>query len=62
MVVALEHPVFGPLRAIGCPIKVDDARPRYAAGAALGADTAALLSELGVDAAGLADLRSRGVV
>jgi crotonobetainyl-CoA:carnitine CoA-transferase CaiB-like acyl-CoA transferase len=62
MVVALEHPVFGPLRAVGCPVKVAGVRPRYAPGAALGADTAALLAEVGVDAAMLAELRWRGVV
>ncbi len=62
MVVEVEHPVFGAIREIGCPIKVDGVVPRYGPGAALGADTAALLAEIGVDAAALADLRARGVV
>jgi crotonobetainyl-CoA:carnitine CoA-transferase CaiB-like acyl-CoA transferase len=62
MVVDVEHPVFGPLREIGCPIKVDDLRPRYAPGAALGADTAAVLAEVGVGGEELARLRALGVV
>jgi crotonobetainyl-CoA:carnitine CoA-transferase CaiB-like acyl-CoA transferase len=62
MVVALDHPVFGTMRAIGCPVKVGAVRPRYAAGAALGADTAPVLAEVGVDDRMLAGLRARGVV
>ena len=62
MVVEVAHPVFGTLREVGCPIKIDGALPRYAPAAALGADTAAILGEIGVDAAGLAALRARGVV
>ena len=37
--------VFGTLREVGCPIKIDGVAPRYAPGAPLGADTAALLRE-----------------
>jgi|SRR5581483_2718357 len=62
MVVAIDHPVFGRIRETGCPLKVDGVMPRYAPAAPLGADTAALLAEVGVDAAALADLRARGVV
>jgi formyl-CoA transferase len=62
MVVEVEHPVFGRLREIGCPIKVDDLRPRYAPGAALGADTEEVLGEIGVGAEELARLRALGVV
>jgi crotonobetainyl-CoA:carnitine CoA-transferase CaiB-like acyl-CoA transferase len=62
MVVDVEHPVFGALREIGCPIKVDDVTPRYRAGAALGADTETLLSEVGVTRAELDALRAKGVV
>ena len=62
MVVELEHPVFGRLREVGCPIKIDGVRPRYAPAAALGADTDALLAEIGVDAPERARLRARGVV
>jgi crotonobetainyl-CoA:carnitine CoA-transferase CaiB-like acyl-CoA transferase len=62
MVVEVEHALFGRLREVGCPIKIDGARPRYAAAAALGADTARLLAEVGVGADELAALRARGVV
>ena len=34
MVVEVEHPVFGALREVGCPIKIDGVAPRYAPGAA----------------------------
>ncbi len=62
MVVEVLHPVFGPMRQVGCPIKIDGVAPRYRPASALGADTAAILSEVGVDAAELAALRARGVV
>ena len=62
MIVEVEHPVFGALREIGCPIKVDDVAPRYRAGAALGADTEAVLAEIGVGGDEVAALRARGVV
>lgn len=62
MVVEVGHPVFGVLREIGCPIKVDDLEPRYEPGASLGADTEAILGELGVQDAELEALRERGVV
>src|SRR5213076_1062839 len=50
MVIAVDHPRFGRLREIGCPIKVDGVAPRYRPAAALGADTAAVLAEVGVGA------------
>ena len=56
------HPVFGTLREVGCPIKIDGVTPRYAPGAALGADTAALLAEVGVDVGELPALRAAGVI
>jgi crotonobetainyl-CoA:carnitine CoA-transferase CaiB-like acyl-CoA transferase len=62
MVVEVMHPVFGAIREVGCPIKIDGVRPRYAPAAALGADTAAVLAEVGVNDAELAGLRTRGVV
>ena len=62
MIVEVVHPVFGALRQVGCPIKLDGAEPRYAPASALGADTAALLAEVGVGGAELAALRTRGVV
>jgi crotonobetainyl-CoA:carnitine CoA-transferase CaiB-like acyl-CoA transferase len=62
MVVEVDHPVFGALRQVGCPIKIDGTTPRYAPGAALGADTAALLDEIGVGPDELHGLRASGVV
>ena len=61
MVVAVEHPRFGTLREVGCPIKIDDVEPRYAPGAALGADTDAILREwLGMDERRDRALRNEG--
>ena len=58
----VAHPALGTLRQLGCPIKIDGATPRYEPGAALGADTAAVLAEVGVDAAELARLRTLGAI
>src|SRR5262245_48624801 len=62
MVVEVAHPVFGTLRGLGCPIKVEGVEPRYAPGASLGADTADLLASVGIDPVELSGLRARGVV
>jgi crotonobetainyl-CoA:carnitine CoA-transferase CaiB-like acyl-CoA transferase len=63
MVISYEHPRFGTLRQVGCPIKIDDLTPRYGPASALGADTAAILEELlGMPAAEVAELKSKGLV
>ena len=62
MIVDIAHPVFGALRQIGCPIKMPGTTPRYLPGAALGADTAAVLAEAGVGPDELTALRAQGVV
>lgn len=62
MVVTVDHPVFGPLREVGCPIKVSDTVPSYRPASPLGGDTAAVLAEVGVGGAELARLAARGVV
>lgn len=63
MVVTVDHPSYGALREVGCPIKIDDVQPRYAPGAPLGADTDAILREwLGVDAAEINSLRQSGAI
>jgi crotonobetainyl-CoA:carnitine CoA-transferase CaiB-like acyl-CoA transferase len=62
MVIELAHPIFGRLRQTGCPIKMQGVAPRYSPAAALGADTEALLGEVGVGADEVARLRARGVV
>jgi crotonobetainyl-CoA:carnitine CoA-transferase CaiB-like acyl-CoA transferase len=46
MVVSYEHPRFGTVRQVGCPIKIDNTRPRYTAAARLGADTDDILRNL----------------
>lgn len=45
MLITVAHPQLGPLREVGCPIRIDDVEPRYHPAAALGADTAAILTE-----------------
>ena len=62
MVVDVPHPVFGDLREVGCPIKMDGVTPRYRAAAPLGADTATLLDEIGVTPGEIERLRTLGVV
>jgi crotonobetainyl-CoA:carnitine CoA-transferase CaiB-like acyl-CoA transferase len=63
MIVTVDHPRFGPLREVGCPIKLDDIAPRYAPGAALGADTEAILAEwLGIDVREFESLRREGAI
>jgi crotonobetainyl-CoA:carnitine CoA-transferase CaiB-like acyl-CoA transferase len=62
MVVEVGHPVFGVLRQVGSPIKIAGLGHDYRAASALGADTAALLDEIGVDATARAGLRDRGVI
>ena len=46
MVIEVQHAQFGRLREVGCPIKIDDAQPRYEPASPLGADTDHLLRTL----------------
>jgi len=63
MVITVAHPQFGLLRQVGCPIKIDGARPRYAPAAPLGADTDELLHELlGLSHVEIERLRERGAI
>jgi crotonobetainyl-CoA:carnitine CoA-transferase CaiB-like acyl-CoA transferase len=63
MVITVEHPQFGRLREVGCPIKIDDVPPRYEPASPLGADTDELLrSLLGLSADELAALRREGAI
>jgi crotonobetainyl-CoA:carnitine CoA-transferase CaiB-like acyl-CoA transferase len=63
MLVAVDHPRYGRLREVGCPIKIDDVQPRYRAGAALGADTDAVLREwLGAGGEEIDRLRRDGAI
>ncbi len=63
MVVSVDHPRFGALREVGCPIKIDDLRPRYGPASRLGADTDELLHELlGLSHVEIEHLRERGAI
>jgi crotonobetainyl-CoA:carnitine CoA-transferase CaiB-like acyl-CoA transferase len=63
MVITVDHPRFGPLREVGCPVKIDDVRPRYGPASRLGADTEDLLRDLlGLSHGEIARLRERGAI
>jgi crotonobetainyl-CoA:carnitine CoA-transferase CaiB-like acyl-CoA transferase len=62
MVIELAHPVFGVLRQVGSPIKIDGLAHDYRPASALGADTASLLDEVGVDASERVRLGDQGVI
>lgn len=63
MVIEVEHPQFGRLREVGCPIKIEGVQPRYGAGARLGADTDELLRTLlGMSGSDIAALRDLGAI
>jgi crotonobetainyl-CoA:carnitine CoA-transferase CaiB-like acyl-CoA transferase len=63
MVVEYEHPRFGTVRDVGCPIKIDDAAPQFRAAPALGADTESVLRELlGMSIDDIESLRSKGAI
>jgi crotonobetainyl-CoA:carnitine CoA-transferase CaiB-like acyl-CoA transferase len=60
LLAAYVHPRLGDVRSVGLPLHVSDYRPVYEAAPALGADTAALLAELGLDDAQIAQLTADG--
>jgi crotonobetainyl-CoA:carnitine CoA-transferase CaiB-like acyl-CoA transferase len=63
MVIEVEHPQFGSLREVGCPIKIEGVQPRYTAGARLGADTDDLLrSWLRMSPDDIRALRDQGAI
>ncbi len=63
MIEAVEHAVLGSIKVLGTPIKRSDTRSHIrSAPPVLGQHTDAVLGELGVSAAEVAALRSRGVV
>ncbi|MFQ5666369.1 MAG: CaiB/BaiF CoA transferase family protein [Candidatus Binatia bacterium] len=63
MVIEVEHAQFGRLHEVGCPIKIDDVRPRYQPASRLGADTADLLRTLlGLSVGEIAALRQCGAI
>jgi crotonobetainyl-CoA:carnitine CoA-transferase CaiB-like acyl-CoA transferase len=63
MVITVDHPNFGPLREVGCPVKIDDVQPRYRPASRLGADTEDLLRDLlGLSSVEIDRLRERGAI
>ncbi len=63
MVIAYEHPRFGTVREVGCPIKIDTVAPRYGPASTLGADTDDVLRELlQLDTPAIAALRAKGAI
>ena len=63
MVQALTHPEAGRVEALGNPVKMSATPPALRTAAPrLGADTDAILGELGLDARTIATLRDKGVV
>ncbi|HYE94443.1 MAG TPA: CoA transferase [Terriglobales bacterium] len=63
MVQELEHPVAGRVKVLGNPVKMSATPPvMRKAAPELGADTDAVLAELGYDAAAIGALRAKGVV
>ena len=63
MVISYEHPRFGTVREVGCPIKVDDVKPRYGPASPLGADTEQVLREwLALNPDEIAALRAKKAI
>ncbi|MDQ6629069.1 MAG: CoA transferase [Pseudomonadota bacterium] len=63
MTVELPHPLAGPIRVVASPMKLSRTPVRYRnAPPLLGADTDAVLAELGIDAAAIAALRQAGTI
>jgi crotonobetainyl-CoA:carnitine CoA-transferase CaiB-like acyl-CoA transferase len=60
MLAEYEHPAFGTVRSVGLPLHLGDFTPEYHRGPALGADTDAILGDLGYDDARIAELRAAG--
>lgn len=62
MIADAPHPDREDLRVLASPIRIDGVRPPVRAAPLLGADSDAILADLGYDADGIADLRQSGVV
>jgi crotonobetainyl-CoA:carnitine CoA-transferase CaiB-like acyl-CoA transferase len=59
---SFDHPERKDFRMVASPVRVDGEIPPARPGPALGADTDAVLEDLGYDAAAVARFRSRGIV
>jgi len=62
LVQSFDHPERQDFRMIASPVRVDGEIPPARPAPALGADTDALLTELGYDLLAIAQLRARGIV
>ncbi len=63
MMIELEHPTHGPMKVLGCPIKVSDGPITFEPAPRLGADNQDVYGEmLGLDAERLQALRQNGVI
>lgn len=62
MVQTTDHPDMAGMRVLGNPIRLDGERLPTRAAPLLGADTDAILGEIGLDEAAIAQLRTDGVV
>jgi crotonobetainyl-CoA:carnitine CoA-transferase CaiB-like acyl-CoA transferase len=62
LVQPVEHPRLGRLSLVGQPIEVEGVEPSLTPAPERGADTDAVLAQLGYDADAIAGLRSRGIV
>ena len=63
MIWEVPHPVFGPMREVGCPVRISGATPPRRACSQLGGDTDEVLGNyLGCTKQEIADLRSSGVI
>lgn len=60
MLATYDHPGFGAVRSVGLPLRVTGFEPAYGAAPELGADTWALLAELGYDETAMARLAEAG--
>jgi crotonobetainyl-CoA:carnitine CoA-transferase CaiB-like acyl-CoA transferase len=60
MLAEYEHPSLGRVRSVGPPVFVSDYEPQHRPGPGLGADSEAVLAELGLDAEAQDELRQRG--
>lgn len=59
---AVDHPDRPDMQILASPIKLDGQRPPNRAAPLLGADSDAILTEMGYDEAEIADLRSGGII
>jgi crotonobetainyl-CoA:carnitine CoA-transferase CaiB-like acyl-CoA transferase len=63
MLLEVEHPVFGKVRQMACPIKIDGTARRKECAPSLGSDTESVLKEcLKYDDRKIAELKTRGAI